>query len=252
MEKKEKNSLESLNDIIERENWNFKEGLNDAAISTNIVKLKERSLIDKENAYLAFKRTSDVIISTIALVALLPFILIIGILIKIDSKGPIFFIQERIGKDGKIFKMYKYRSMVVGADKILDQYLKENEDARKEYVQYKKLKKDPRITKLGAFIRKTSIDELPQLINVLKGDMSLVGPRPYLPREKTDMKDYYEYIIQSKPGITGMWQVSGRSETSFEERLNIDYTYNQAKSLKTDAKLLTKTIGIVLKRKGAM
>ena len=103
--------------------------------------------------------------------------------------------------------MYKYRSMVVGADEILKKYLKENEEARYEYKKYKKLKNDPRVTKIGDFIRKTSIDELPQLINVLKGDMSLVGPRPYLPREKSDMKYYYYYIVQSKPGITGLCEV---------------------------------------------
>lgn len=221
-------------------------------LQTELVELKERGLIQKEKAYLTFKRTSDVAISALALVALMPFALLIGIFIKLDSKGPIIYTQERIGKDGKIFKMYKYRSMVVGAEEILKDYLEENEEARKEYKEYKKLKNDPRVTKLGAFIRRTSIDELPQIINVLKGDMSLVGPRPYLPSEKEDMRDFYPYIIQSKPGITGMWQVSGRSDVSFTERLNMDYKYNQSKNLKGDFKLLIKTFLKVLKREGAM
>lgn len=154
------------------------------------------------------KRTLDIIGGIVGVIALIPTTIVIYIAnLIVKDKGPIFFTQERIGKNGKPFKMYKYRSMVLGADEKLKEYLQENEEARKEYKKYKKLKYDPRITKVGAFIRKTSIDELPQLINVLKGDMSLVGPRPYLPREKEDMKYYYPYIIQSKPGLTGFWQV---------------------------------------------
>ena len=148
--------------------------------------------------------------------------------------------------------MYKYRSMIVGADKILERYLEENENAKKEYKEYKKLKNDPRVTKIGNFIRKTSLDEFPQFINVLKGDMSLVGPRPYLPREKEDMGEYYTYIIESKPGITGFWQVAGRSDVNFDERLKMDYDYNQNKSLKMDMKLLIKTVTNVAKKEGAI
>lgn len=221
-------------------------------LGTQLVELGERKLVESEKVYLTFKRISDILISSLALIALMPFMILIGILIKIDSKGKVLFVQERIGKDGKIFKMYKYRSMVVGAEDILKKYLEENEDIRKEYQKYKKIKNDPRVTKLGAFLRKTSIDELPQLINVLIGDMSLVGPRPYLPREKTDMKEYYSYIIQSKPGITGLWQISGRSDVSFKERLSMDYTYNKSKNLKFDLNLLIKTFFKVIKREGAM
>lgn len=154
------------------------------------------------------KRIIDIVGGLVGLVFLLPLTIIIYIanLIEKDN-GPIFYTQERIGKNGKLFKMYKFRSMVVDADEKLYQYLEENEEAKEEYTKYKKLKYDPRVTKVGAFIRKTSIDEFPQFINVLKGDMSLVGPRPYLPREKEEMKYYYPYIIQDKPGITGFWQV---------------------------------------------
>ena len=218
---------------------------------TELVELKERSLLKKEDVYQGFKRTSDVVISAMALVALSPIMLLTAVLVKIDSKGPAFLVQERIGQDGKLFKMYKYRSMVVGADEILQKYLAENEEARKEYQTYKKLKDDPRVTKIGKFIRKTSIDELPQLVNVLIGNMSLVGPRPYLPREKEDMGEHYRYIINSKPGLTGLWQISGRSNTTFERRMQFDRQYNINKSLKTDVKILCKTVGVVFKGVGA-
>ena len=119
--------------------------------------------------------------------------------------GPIFYSQKRIGKNGELFKMYKFRTMVKDADKKLEELLEKDEEARAEYAKYKKLKKDPRVTKFGEFLRKTSLDEFPQFINVLKGEMSLVGPRPYLPREIEDMGEYYKYIIQHRPGITGAY-----------------------------------------------
>mgnify|MGYP000266173084 FL=1 len=128
---------------------------------------------------------------------------------------------------------------------------KENEEARKEYKKYKKLQNDPRVTKIGKIIRKTSIDELPQLINVFVGNMSLVGPRPYLPREKEDMKNLYNDIVKSKPGITGIWQVSGRNDISFDKRLEMDYTYNSDKSTMYDIKILLKTFKKVLEKDGA-
>lgn len=199
------------------------------------------------------KRIIDIIGGLVGTIALIPLSIIIYIANLLSKdKGPLFYCQERIGKDGKIFKMYKYRSMVVGADEKLFKYLQENEEARKEYKEYKKLKNDPRVTKVGNFIRKTSLDEFPQFINVLKGEMSLVGPRPYLPREKEDMGEYYTYIIQSRPGITGYWQIAGRSDVAFEERLKMDYDYNKNKSLKTDLKLLIKTVLNVVKKEGAI
>lgn len=199
------------------------------------------------------KRIIDIIGGVVGIIALIPLSIIIYIANLLSKdKGPLFYCQKRIGKDGKIFKMYKYRSMVVGADEKLFNYLKENEEARREYKEYKKLKNDPRVTKVGDFIRKTSLDEFPQFINVLKGDMSLVGPRPYLPREKEDMGEYYTYIIQSRPGITGYWQIAGRSDVTFDDRLKMDYNYNQNKSLKTDLKLLVKTVLNVIKKEGAI
>lgn len=199
------------------------------------------------------KRIIDVCGGLVGVIALIPLTIIIYIAnIIAKDKGPVFYSQQRIGKDGKIFKMYKYRSMIVGADEILERYLEENEEAKKEYKEYKKLKNDPRVTKFGEFLRKTSLDEFPQFINVLKGEMSLVGPRPYMPKEIEDMGTYYKYIIKHKPGITGLWQISGRSELSFTDRLDLDMKYHYRKTVKNDIKILLITALITLKRKGAV
>lgn len=199
------------------------------------------------------KRTLDIIISLFGILALIPLTIIIYIAnILCKDKGPVFYTQNRIGQNGKIFKMYKYRSMVVGADEKLEKYLAENEEARKEYKEYKKLKDDPRVTKVGKFIRKTSIDEFPQFINVFKGDMSIVGPRPYLEKEKEDMNGYYQYIVTCKPGLTGLWQVSGRSDCTFDERIDLDMEYYNNHNLKTDIKIFFKTVEKIVKREGAI
>lgn len=199
------------------------------------------------------KRTIDILGGIVGILFLIP--LTIGIYIAnlvSGDKGPIFYSQERIGQNGKLFKLYKFRSMVVGADEKLEEYLQQNEEARKEFQKYKKLRNDPRITKIGNFIRKTSLDEFPQFINVLKGEMSLVGPRPYLLREREDINMYFNYVISLKPGITGFWQVYGRSNTTFDDRLNMDMKYYHQHSLKLDIKLLKQTIGNVIKKEGAM
>ena len=199
------------------------------------------------------KRVIDIIAGIFGIIALLPLTLIIYIANLIcKDKGPVFYTQERYGKNGKIFKLYKYRSMVVGADEKLKEYLAENEEARREYKEYKKLKDDPRITKVGKFIRKTSLDEFPQFINVLRGDMSLVGPRPYLPREREDINGFFNYITSVKPGITGLWQVNGRSATTFTDRLTLDMSYYYKHNLKLDLKILGKTVKDVVKKEGAI
>lgn len=199
------------------------------------------------------KRFIDIIGSIVGIVCLIPLTIIIWIanLIMKDN-GPIFYTQERIGKNGKIFKMYKYRSMVVGADEKLKEYLEKNEEARKEYAEYKKLKNDPRITKIGAFLRKTSLDEFPQFINILKGEMSLVGPRPYLPREKEEINGFFNYIMSCKPGLTGFWQVNGRSDVTFTDRLDMDMKYYYNHNLKMDIKILKDTFVNVVKKEGAI
>ena len=200
-----------------------------------------------------FKRLIDILWGIVGTIVLIP--LTIGIAIAnliCKDNGPIFYSQYRMGKNGKLFKMYKYRSMVVGADEKLKKYLEENEEARKEYKKYKKLKHDARVTKVGEFIRKTSLDEFPQFINVLKGDMSLVGPRPYLEREKEDMNGYYKYITTCKPGLTGLWQISGRSDVDFATRIDLDMQYYYNHSLKGDIKILFKTAMKLVKREGAL
>lgn len=199
------------------------------------------------------KRLIDILGGIVGTFVLIP--LTIGIAIAnliCKDNGPIFYSQYRMGKNGKLFKMYKYRSMVIGADEKLKKYLEENEEARKEYKKYKKLKHDPRVTKVGEFIRKTSLDEFPQFINVLKGDMSLVGPRPYLEREKEDMNGYYKYITTFKPGLTGLWQISGRSDVDFATRIDLDMQYYYNHSLKGDIKILFKTAMKLVKREGAL
>ena len=199
------------------------------------------------------KRTIDIIAGIFGIITLLPLTLIVYIanLVCKDS-GPVFYTQERYGKNGKIFKLYKYRSMVVGADEKLERYLAENEEARREYREYKKLKNDPRITKIGNILRKTSLDEFPQFINILKGDMSLVGPRPYLPREREEINGFFNYIMSVKPGLTGLWQVNGRSDTTFTERLTLDMSYYYKHNLKMDLKILGKTVKNVVKKEGAI
>ncbi len=176
----------------------------------------------------------------------------IALLIKIDSKGRVIFSQERIGKNGKLFKYYKFRTMYENSDELLKDYLKKNPEKRIEWEKYKKLKDyDPRITRVGKILRKTSLDELPQIINVFLGDMSFVGPRPYLEREKKDMGEFYDLITKVKPGLTGLWQVSGRNELEFKDRLRMDVFYIKNWSLWLDIVILIKTIKTVLKGEGA-
>ncbi len=199
-----------------------------------------------------FKRVVDIFGGIVGCLCLVP--LSIGIWLGnriCGDKGPLFYTQDRIGKDGKIFKMYKFRSMVVGAEEKLKELLEKDEAAREEYSTYKKLKNDPRVTKVGAFIRKTSLDEFPQFINVLKGELSIVGPRAYMVTEKPEMGDAYETIIKCKPGITGLWQVSGRSDVTFENRLDMDIDYYENYNLGMDVKILFKTVTAVLMRDGA-
>lgn len=236
----------------------IKKGNLEYAANDNITSLVPEDAFDVQKKSLKrldkfLKRSIDIIASIFGVILLLP--LTIGIYIAnliCKDKGPVFYTQNRIGQNGKIFKMYKYRSMVVGADDILEKYLEENEEARKEYKEYKKLKDDPRVTKVGKFIRKTSIDEFPQFINVLKGDMSLVGPRPYLEKEKEDMNGYYKYIVTCKPGLTGLWQISGRSDCTFDERIDLDMEYYNNHNLKSDIKILFKTAMKIIKKEGAI
>ena len=213
-----------------------------------------KSDINKKT-YRIVKRIVDIIGALVGCIALIPLTLCIWLAnIIAKDNGPVFYVQKRIGKNGKSFKMYKYRSMVVDADRKLKRYLLDNPEANEEFMEFRKLKNDPRITSVGSFIRKTSLDEFPQFINVLKGDMSLVGPRPYMPRERRAMGKYYKEIIKVKPALTGPWQVNGRSEISLEDRLQMDVEYIKNENFKNDTKYLLKTVLKFIKRenKGAI
>lgn len=195
----------------------------------------------------------DMIVGLLICIPVIPIIIVCAIWVKMDSKGPIFYNAKRIGKNGKEFTCYKFRSMYVNSDELLTLYLEENPVAKKEWDEFQKLHDfDPRVTKAGKIMRKMSLDELPQIFNVLKGEMSLVGPRPYLPREKEMMGHFYNVIISTVPGITGYWQVNGRSDVTFEGRLRMDDWYIRNWSVWMDIVLLIKTIKVVFSSKGAV
>jgi len=194
------------------------------------------------------KRTLDIVVSLVMLVLLAPLFLITALAIYLENPGPIFYTQVRVGKDGRHFDFYKFRSMVVEADKMKDTLMEDNES--NDGILFK-MKRDPRVTRVGRFIRKFSIDELPQLINVLKGDMSLVGPRPALPREVAEYTLDQRKRLHITPGITCIWQVSGRSDIPFSGQVQLDLDYIQSSSFFQDIIILLKTIPAVLTGKGA-
>lgn len=217
-------------------------------IGNKLTKIKPRDVIS-----IGIKRGIDLVAGILGCMLLIPITLFVVFANAINKdNGPIFFTQERIGKNGKVFKMYKFRTMVVGAEDILKKHIEEQTDIGKEYIEHKKIKNDPRITKIGRFLRATSLDEFPQFINVIKGQMSLVGPRPYLPREREDMGEYYDYIIKMKPGVTGPWQVAGRNNLEFDDRLELDREYCDRRGNKRDIKIVFKTIAKVVKKEGAI
>lgn len=200
------------------------------------VEKKESRLI-----YNLSKRLIDITGSFIGLILLSPILIVVGVLIKLESKGPIVFTQKRIGKNGKEFDMYKLRSMVVNAEEIKEKLKEQNEMSGPMF----KIKDDPRITKVGKFIRKTSIDELPQLVNVLKGDMSLVGPRPSLPNEVKEFEAWMLKRLEVKPGLTCYWQVMGRNNIDFENWMKLDVKYVNERSFWVDIKLIFKTFFVL-------
>ncbi|MDR2660211.1 MAG: undecaprenyl-phosphate galactose phosphotransferase WbaP [Spirochaetaceae bacterium] len=200
---------------------------------------------------LAIKRALDITIVILGGIVILPFMLIIAAVIRITSPGKAIYTQTRIGQNGKCFKTYKFRTMSIDAAERLKKLLETDPDARREWEMSRKLKNDPRVTKFGAFLRKTSLDEFPQLINVLKGDMSLVGPRPIVEDEIKKYGDDFQRIFSVKPGITGLWQVSGRSDTDYKDRVSLDTYYLQSWSIWLDIWILYKTVGVVLEHKGA-
>ena len=217
--------------------------------ATTINNKKVKLYIEK-----AVKRVIDIIAGLVGTILLIPITIGIYIARKIlkEDDGPIFYDQLRIGKNGKYFKLYKYRSMVIGADEILKEYLAENEEAKIEFEKNQKLRNDPRITKLGKFLRKTSLDEFPQFINILKGDMSLVGPRPIVDREVKLFGNKMKTVHSVRPGLTGYWAANGRSDTSYDERVDMEVYYAENFSLALDMKIIFKTIKSVIKKEGAI
>lgn len=198
-----------------------------------------------------FKRVFDVVVSAFLLVVLLPLFLLIALLIKLSSPGPVFYGHLRVGQGGKQFRAWKFRTMVQNADCVLSYYLEAHPELRVEWERDQKLKKDPRVTPIGRILRKTSLDELPQLWNVLKGEMSLVGPRPIVEGEVSKYGPFFGVYLRVRPGVTGLWQVSGRNETGYEERVNLDAYYVRNWSPWLDFYILARTVWVVLTGKGA-
>ena len=213
---------------------------------------KDTSRIKISKTYLFCKRLFDIVCGLIGFIVLVPIIIIVKIFTLLSGdKESIFFTQSRIGQNGKEFKFYKFRSMVPNADEVLFELLKKDKKMAEEYKLNKKLKKDPRITKVGAILRKTSLDELPQVINILKGDMAVIGNRPYLPREKEDMGEYFDDIVSTKPGLTGLWQTAGRQKTTFAHRLLFESWYSRNMTMWLDIRIFFATFKAVIFGHGA-
>lgn len=198
--------------------------------------------------YRVIKRILNLLCSFVGVIVLSPFFLIISLLIKVTSKGPVFFVHERVGLNGKKFKLIKFRTMVNNAEEMIASFSPEQ---KKEWEENYKLKDDPRITKIGKFLRRTSLDELPQLINILKGDMSIVGPRPVVDEELNWYGDKKDKLLSVKPGLTGWWAVNGRSNVPYPERCDLELYYVDHISFALDAKIILKTLGAIIKKDGA-
>ena len=198
--------------------------------------------------YRGIKRIMNLLCSFVGVIVLSPFFLIISIFIKGTSKGPVFFVHERVGLNGKKFKLIKFRTMVNNAEEMIASFSPEQ---KKEWEENYKLKDDPRITKIGKFLRRTSLDELPQLINILKGDMSIVGPRPVVDEELSWYGDKKDKLLSVKPGLTGWWAVNGRSNVPYPERCDLELYYVDHISFALDAIIILKTLGAIIKKDGA-
>lgn len=205
--------------------------------------------IKKKPVYDFFKRIFDIVCSLVALIILSPVFLIMAILVKTTSEGPAFFAHKRVGKNGKEIKIYKFRSMVTNAEGLIKQFTPEQ---KAEYEKNFKLENDPRITKVGKFMRKTSLDELPQLLNILKGDISIVGPRPVTEVETEIYGNYRDMLLSVKPGLTGFWAANGRSDTTYTRRRAMEIYYVKNRSLWLDIKIIFKTFVSVFKGEGAV
>lgn len=207
----------------------------------------DRDLVPKNNN----ARVLDITLILLAAPYILLAFLILAFLVKLDSPGPVFYRQIRIGRFGRKFSVYKFRTMVQNADRVLQDYLDKSPELKVEWLATHKLKQDPRVTRLGALLRTWSLDELPQLWNIIIGDMGLVGPRPIVDAEIEKYGKCFELYTQVRPGLTGLWQVSGRNNTTYERRVELDEYYVRNRSLKLDLQILLKTVLVVLKKDGA-
>lgn len=204
---------------------------------------------EKIRLYSVTKKSMDLILSFIGLILLIPVFLILAILVKLDSKGPVFYAHTRKGKNRSDIKIYKFRTMYSNSDEIFESF---SDEQKEEYYKNFKLDNDQRVTKVGDFLRRTSLDEIPQLINVLKGDLSLVGPRPIVEKEICKYGQYADKLFSVIPGITGYWQSHGRSDTSYDERIEMDMYYIDNRSILLDIKIMFKTVISVIKKEGAV
>jgi len=193
----------------------------------------------------------DVAIALAAIIVFLPAFIIIAIAVALERQGPILFAQRRIGRYGVAFKLYKFRSMHVDGDRIFADHIDASPDAAAEWARDHKLQRDPRVTRLGRFLRRSSLDELPQLFNVLRGDMSIVGPRPIVEAEVRRYGRFFRYYCAVRPGITGIWQISGRNHVTYRRRVAMDALYAQKKTVLLDIKVIAATIPAVLRRTGS-
>ncbi len=222
--------------------------LRDVALEReSAINLVDTSEIKESPSYIFVKRFIDIVAALLLIILFLPIIPVVGILIKLDSQGPVLFKQKRIGKNGKEFDFYKFRSMIDDAEAVIRTLRPLSKDNGPIF----KLKDDPRVTPVGRFLRRSSLDELPQLLNVLKGDMSIVGPRPNLPSEVSHYLSWQKRRLDVTPGITCFWQIAGRSHIGFQEWMRLDLEYIRKRSMLTDLKIMIKTIPAVIARKGA-
>lgn len=221
----------------------------EAILSRDIVIVPKIAKKASKINYINVKRIFDLVISTIGLIVLSPIFLILAIIVKLDSKGPVFFAHTRYGKNGKKFKMYKFRTMYENAQDMINDFTPEQ---MKEWKENFKLQDDPRITKVGKFLRKTSLDELPQIVNIIKGDLSIIGPRPVIEEELKKYGENKEKFLSVTPGLTGYWQANGRSSTTYEQRMEMELYYIDHISPKLDFKIFFKTIESVIKKEGAI
>ncbi len=225
--------------------------MNEHGIALNLEQSQERVQgREYRHFYNFIKRMFDIIVSGISIVLLLPVIIIIALCIKFDSKGPVFYKHKRIGKNGNYIYLYKFRSMYTDSKERLDELLKDPE-IRSEWEENFKLANDPRITKMGNFLRKTSLDELPQLLNIINGDMSIVGPRPIIDGEIEKYGDLKDYFLSVTPGLTGWWACNGRSCTSYDDRKRLELYYVDKCCFRLDLKIIWKTFVAVIKKDGA-